>query len=218
MLAYAAARPVVAGRKSSPNTMLAIIGAHVAIVALVMSAKMELPPKFIDKPIIVDLIHPKRPPPPNPVQRRASHQQSQETTYVPPEVPIWTPSGSSADPFPTFPDTGATGTLPTPSLTPLPMPKPVATGPELVTPLSELRPPYPASKLAAEQEATLTLRLTIDEYGRVAAVDPVGRVDSVFFEAARRYLIAHWRYRPATDGGRAIVSSVVITLKFQLDG
>jgi len=40
----------------------------------------------------------------------------------------------------------------------------------------------------------------------------------VFLEAARRHLIAHWRYRPASEDGRAIASTAVITLRFQLDG
>jgi len=64
----------------------------------------------------------------------------------------------------------------------------------------------------------LRLRLTIDERGRVIAVEPVGRADKVFLEAARRHLLAHWRYRPASEGGRAVTSSTVITLRFQLDG
>lgn len=217
MLAYAASRPVVAGRRSSPNTMLAIIGAHVALVAIVMSAKMELPPRFIDKPTTIDFPHPKPPPPPNPVRSRAQ-QPSRNTDYTPPLVPTQPPIGQSFDPIPAIPDAGGTGAIPAPPLTPFPTPKPVTIGPQLLTPLSDLRPPYPASKLAAEEEATLKLRLTIDEHGRVVAVDPVGRVDAVFFEAARRYLIAHWRYQAATQDGRAVASSMVITLKFQLDG
>ena len=61
-------------------------------------------------------------------------------------------------------------------------------------------------------------RLTINDSGRVTAVDPIGAADSVFLEAARRYVMAHWRYQPATEDGRAIGSSVVISLHFQLDG
>jgi protein TonB len=72
--------------------------------------------------------------------------------------------------------------------------------------------------LLSEEEATLKLRLSVDERGRVVAVDPVGRADAVFLAAARRHLVAHWRYKPATADGRAVVSSTVITLRFQLDG
>ena len=72
MLAYAANRPIVADRKPAPNTMLVIIGVHVAAIAALMSAKMELPPRPFDPPTIIDFIHPKPPPPPSdPVRTRA---------------------------------------------------------------------------------------------------------------------------------------------------
>jgi len=99
-----------------------------------------------------------------------------------------------------------------------PTPMPAATRAQLLTPPSELRPPYPPSKLVTEEEALLKLRLSIDANGRVTAVEPVGPADRVFLDAARRYLMAHWRYRPATENGRAVATSTVMTLKFQLDG
>ena len=101
---------------------------------------------------------------------------------------------------------------------PKPLSTPIHHDPRLLTPASELKPPYPPSKILSEEEAVLTLRLTIDPNGRVIAVEPVGRADREFLEAARRHLMAHWRYSPATDDGRAIASSTVITLHFQLDG
>jgi len=127
-----------------------------------------------------------------------------------------------ADPFDTGPITppnpgqvliGSTGSIEFP-----PPHTVVKLGPQLATPASELKPPYPPSKLITEEEATLRLKVMIDERGRVIAVDPVGNADRTFLEAARRYLIAHWRYKPATEDGRAVGSSMVITLRFQLDG
>jgi protein TonB len=46
----------------------------------------------------------------------------------------------------------------------------------------------------------------------------VGSADRAFLEAARRHLLARWRYKPATEGGRTVGSSTVITLRFQLEG
>ena len=63
----------------------------------------------------------------------------------------------------------------------------------------------------------LRLKLSIDERGRVIAVEPVGRADRSFLEAARRHLIAKWRYKPATEDGKAIASSTVITLTFRIE-
>jgi len=105
-----------------------------------------------------------------------------------------------------------------PAVTPEPRPVIPSTSVQLLTPPSDLRPPYPESKLLNEEEAALRLRLTIDDQGRVVAVDPVGRADPVFLAAARRHLLTYWRYKPATREGQAIATSVVITLRFQLDG
>jgi protein TonB len=100
---------------------------------------------------------------------------------------------------------------------PLPKPLPVRTGPRFATPESQLRPPYPANKIESDEEAALRLRLSIDERGRVTAVEPVGSADPSFLAAARRHLIARWRYQPATEDGRPVPSTTVITLRFELD-
>jgi len=80
-----------------------------------------------------------------------------------------------------------------------------------------VKPPYPDDKRRLDEEAVLRLRLSIDERGRVVAVEPVGRADRSFLEAARRHIIAHWRYRPASEDGRAVASSTVITLRFEIE-
>jgi protein TonB len=119
---------------------------------------------------------------------------------------------------PDFGSGGGTGTSQLPPLPPLPpTPLGISRDATLLTSPADLRPPYPQSKLIAEEEATLKLRLTIDEQGRVVAVDPVGRADPVFLDSARRHLMAHWRYRPAMKDGQAIPTSIVISLRFQLD-
>ena len=85
------------------------------------------------------------------------------------------------------------------------------------TPDEALRPPYPNSKLRDEEEATLKLRLSIDARGRVTQVTPVGHADSTFLEAARRHIIRAWRYKPATEDGVAVSSTMVISLSFRLE-
>ena len=218
MLAYAANRPVAGKRPSSPPAMLLIVSAHVALIALVMSAKMELAqhPRATDTTIYF----PKPPAPPPPVgstvKKTAPTADSQPTRIkTPTELPpvadqvlggdASTGSGPVAlggDSFPQLP----------------PVANPIRHEPRLLTPASELKPPYPVSKIFNGEEAALQLRLTISETGRVTAVDSVGAADRVFLDAARRYLIAHWRYEPATEDGRAMPSTIVIRLRFQLDG
>src|SRR5947208_2953852 len=75
MLAYAANASRHTERRSSPNAMLAIIAAHVALLAMVMSARIALPQRILNKPIAVQWINPIEPPPPNPHIRTVPHPQ-----------------------------------------------------------------------------------------------------------------------------------------------
>lgn len=220
MLQYAASRRQIASRPSSPHAMLVIISIHVAVIAALMSAKMDVGTSFPKMPPLIQIRVPPVPPANSVQPPRPSHPHQQptvidETRDLVPALPSKPPveTGPATEPTPI--DLGGSSlvpSIPRPTVT-----TPIRHDPLLLTPESELRPPYPASKLASEEEATLRLRLTIDPQGRVVDVEPVGRVDSVFFQAARRYLIAHWRYQPATEDGRAVSSSTTITLKFQLD-
>jgi protein TonB len=223
MLGYAASAPRNAERRSSPNALLAIIAGHVALLAVVMSAKMDLPTRFHrGPPIIVDFVPRPVDPPPEPQATPLPIPRLLPAPVPTPFQPLPLPrvDGPTVTPGPL--DLGpaiggggaATGSTTSPPIKFVPLNE----GPRLLTPPSELRPPYPPSKLLSEEEATLKLRLSVDERGRVVAVDPVGRADAVFLAAARRHLVAHWRYKPATADGRAVVSSTVITLRFQLDG
>lgn len=217
MLAYAAHRRRIAERHAAPHAMMVIVVAHIAVIAAVMSARMDLPERILGKPIVVTPLPLPDPPPPNP-QTPAKPAPS-DFDRVPPLVPLPL-RGDPVDARP-IPLPSPVGEVivpnPQPVPVPLPQPNPVRTGPRFATPPSAVRPPYPPSKIASEEEAVLKLKLSIDPRGRVVAVEPVGRADPAFLAAARRHLIAHWRYRPATDDGRAIASSTVITLRFELE-
>jgi protein TonB len=221
MLAYAANRPVVGKRQSSPNAMLIVISAHVALVAAVMSVKMDFPQRIKEPPTIIDLLP--DPIPPQPIKLPTSPQPRHVTRVIDnprTNVPLPPITGPIVDPgLPGLDPRRVTGAG-TNIITAIqrPVVTPMYHDARLLTPPAELKPPYPPSKLLSEEEAVLTLRLVIDERGRVVSVDPVGRADSAFLEAARRYMIARWRYQPATDDGRAISSSLTVTLRFELNG
>jgi protein TonB len=222
MLAYAANRPLAGKRQSSPQAMLLIISAHVALLAAVMSAKMESSTKLPPPPPLIRIPLQQPPPPerahiPPPDPR---HIVVPRVTDPPPLIktpPIDRPPtvDQGADPGIVI---GGGGASSIPSIPARSTTAPIHHDPRLLTPLSELKPPYPASKLASEEEATLKLRLTIDEHGRVIAVEPIGYADREFLDAARRYIIAHWRYDPATNDGNATSSTTTISLRFQLVG
>ncbi|WP_309661449.1 energy transducer TonB [Sphingomonas sp.] len=215
MLAYAAHGRRVAERHSAPHVMMLIVTAHIAVIAAVMSARMELPPRFF--PPLIKIRNIKVPPPPPPIlaegriKTKATTTIDHARTIVPPPQP----TGDKIIVDTSRPPIGGGETIGTqdPTLTLVP----VRVGPRFATPPSEVRPPYPPSKLDREEEAVLRLKLTIDANGRVVAVDAVGKADPAFLAAARRHLMAHWRYRPATEDGRAMVSATVITLRFELN-
>jgi protein TonB len=198
-----------------------VISVHVGLLAVVMSAKMDLPAGIKPPPIPIFWVpKPTDPPPATTQTPRRTQQANNQIDH--PRTDVTTPPITDDQGEPnTAQDTGvALGGGATATVRDFrpPVLTPIHHGPRLLTPASELKPPYPASKLLSEEEAILTLRLTIDDSGRVVAVDPVGRADRVFLDAARRHLIAHWRYQPATEDGRSIASSLTITLRFQLDG
>jgi protein TonB len=223
MLAYAANRPTAGNRQSSPNALLFIISVHVAVAAVVMSMKLDLPKVIRDGGTDIIFIPKPVDPPPNPQPRpRDTHASPLPTPPIalplPPKPTDWTPDPGSTDAGSTIVGGGSGGAgMGTDVLEPIKLP-PIRHDPRLLTSPAELKPPYPASKLAAEEEATLNLRLTIDKSGRVISVEPLGRADPVFVAAARRHLLAHWRYAPATADGLSVAFTLNITLRFQLDG
>ena len=186
-----------------------------------MTAKMAVPIIPPDPPLVLQPIEIPPDPPPNvdpPKERQPSPPLADP--YVPPaEVPIQGPDRTEIDTSPIpLPDPGPiAGTTPLPNPVPIPTLAVVRTGPRFATPEWALRPPYPADKQRLEEEAVLKLRLIIDERGRVVSVEPVGSFDRSFLEAARKHLLAKWRYKPATEDGRPVPSSTVITLRFELE-
>ena len=218
MLAYAANRRRIAAPRSAPHAMLVIIVAHVALIALVMSAKMDLPIRVFGPPTVVTPIP--LPPPPPEVPPQGEPAPTENIRPVPTPLPLPLPDDpilTDPSPIPVPGGNVGTGMNPGPSTDPLPAPDPVRVGPRFATPARLVRPPYPPSKISSEEEAVLKLRLKIDATGRVVSVEPVGHADRAFLDAARRHIVAKWRYKPASEDGQPIASLTVITLKFELD-
>ncbi|HMI40618.1 MAG TPA: TonB family protein [Sphingomicrobium sp.] len=215
MLGYAAeTRP--ARRKASPTTLALIVAGHAALILAVISSKMNAPVRPYDPPIIVDPIPIPQDPTPNPpvpAGPSANPRAPTPTSLDPPIeiVPIPLPGPIELGPMPPIPGGNGIGEITDP---PVPL---LRVGPRLAISENLIRPPYPEAKRRLEQEAVLRLRLGIDDHGRVRSVDPVGAADPMFLASARSHLIRNWRYAPATEGGRPVASSIVITLRFELD-
>ena len=222
MPVYATTTPAFAERRLRPRTLILIVGGHAALLALAMSARMDLPIKIFDPPIIVEPIPLPPEPQLDPKPRRDRQPPDTRLDQLKPRIPLPPMPGPEIDPPVPIPTPLP---FPGPSIDPdpqplpqLPIAKPVRTGPRFATPDHLLKPPYPRDALDRDEEASLRLRLSIDARGRVTAVDPVGSADPAFLAAARKHLIARWRYKPATEDGRPVASSTVITLRFELEG
>lgn len=219
MLAYASARPRIGERQPSPNLMLLIISAHIALVAAVMAAKTDLPGRIADPPTIVEPIKPPKAPPRQPEKRSRTPRPraSTSTPLVPTPAERKVAEPDTAVSLPTAGELGKASELLQPPLPINSTPIAASTPAQPLTAASDLKPPYPQSKLLAGEEAVLTLRLIVDENGRVIEVDPIGRADPIFLASARRHLMSRWRYKPAMEGGHAVQSTLVVTLRFELD-
>lgn len=219
MLAYAAHRRP--RRRLSPATLSLIIGGHALALALLVTARMEVtgPPDIV-RTWVRNIPLPADPPPPPPEPQPLAPSPAPAPSHVtqtPPVIDL--PSAGPAI------DLGPPTLDIVPDISPIidkplggdPPKAPVRVAARFSTPSDLVRPPYPENKRRLEEEATLRLRLTIDERGRVTAVEPVGAVDSDFLASARQHLLRHWRYKPATEDGRAVSSTLVVTLRFVLD-
>ena len=221
MLAYAAHRRQ--RRRLSPATLSLIIGGHAVALALLITARMEVtgPPEIVKTWIRnIPLPQDPPPPPPEPLAQTPSPAPQSHMTQTPAVIDLPRP-GPAVDlgpPTPMVPDIGPAIDRPLQPPVDIDSPKaPVKIAARLSTPSDLLRPPYPETKRRLEEEATLHLRLSVDERGRVTAVEPVGTADPEFLSSARKHLIRNWRYRPATEDGRAVPSTLTITLRFRLE-
>ena len=213
MLAYA---PRAQRRRLNSPALVLIVAAHAAALVAVMSARMNVPEKQREPPLIIDSIEvPPEPAPPQP--RDDPNPAPNPPLSMPtPLVPLPPLPGPVVEPLPQPQPGPAVGIGTGPA--PIPVPAPIVRkGPRFATAPDAVRPPYPDAMRAAEKEALLRLKLSIDERGRVVAVEPVGRAEPAFLAAARRHILRAWRYAPAMEGDRAIASTTVVTLEFRLD-
>lgn len=221
MLAYLANdRP--AARRTSPRTLALVVGSHAALLALVLTARGELPgmPSFTETDVIfVDPVEPPLPPPPALAPPSASPSSMIDTPPL--IVPVPQPMPQPLDHgLPTTYVAPFAGDAMVPLPTPFVVPQPAAVirkAARFATPADDVRPPYPETMRRLGEEASLRLALEVDSRGRVISVEPVGKVDPLFLDAARRHILRRWRYQPATEDGVGIASRITVTLKFELE-
>lgn len=211
-------------QRISPKALATVVGVHAVGLAILLTVKPELVLPADYGPIIVENV-PIDPPPPV-----APPPPSPKTSAPAPDTVLTNPQ-----PIQPVPPIGSVNSGPTtivaPPVTPYvgvgtivaPDPGPPlveirSTEASLLTSPDRARPPYPPSKVRMGDEAVLPLKLTIGADGRVKKVEPVGKVDRVFFNAAEKHILKVWRYAPAMKGDERVESVKTIRLRFELEG
>ena len=78
-------------------------------------------------------------------------------------------------------------------------------------------PPYPFVAIRLAEEGVVRLRLSITQQGTVSEATLLrsSGYDNLD-QAARDWILAHWRYRPATRGDAAVASTTDVQVNFNL--
>lgn len=82
----------------------------------------------------------------------------------------------------------------------------------------DFQPTYPSVELRTGNEGRVSVRVRIGTDGRVKSVQKVSATSDAFFAATERQALAHWRFRPATRGGKPEESWKVLNVRFEMTG
>ena len=82
--------------------------------------------------------------------------------------------------------------------------------------MAALQPRYPAAMIRREVEGSVTVRVRVNEQGRVTQVQKVSAVHDDLFEATRRHALRRWRFLPATRNGSPIASWKEVAIEFRI--
>jgi periplasmic protein TonB len=225
-LAAAPAPAVATGRYDPgaghrPVAAIIAVGAPAALLVAVALSPFDMPP--ILEPggtIVVQL--PWTPPPPPPPKPTADPQTPPRNPTTAPDAPLPPISRNPVDPVANqdpipIPDPGL-GKVETPTII-----KSIPVTPPLIEAKLDPRfagsfqPEYPPFEQRNEIEGTARVRVLVGTDGRVKAVEDVGASSAGFFTETKRRALAKWRFKPATRGGEAEESWVIMTVRFRLE-
>jgi len=193
-----------------------------ALLVLAMPMHASLGPQMLVLPPsnpIVDIVPRPLPPPPPPMPPRP--EMAQPATATPAPTP--------AAPVLVREDVGPLDVPAPPQPAP---PAPVleargdasagagagAASPAALRYIAAPAPPYPRPAVRAGLTGTVWLRVLVDETGRPVSVDvDQGSGHRILDDAARRQVLAHWRFQPALHDGQPTQAWGRVPIEFKLD-
>lgn len=205
------------GGRMSPVAIVATVAVHLAIGGLVWM----LPPGTIEKlkPDIIWITNIPAEKQPEVLQQDTKEQPLQRHTEAKQETIVDTKTLSDDDSRNTEQvlsngnGGGMDSTLDTKTVTHEPILVGAVPDPKRLT---DFQPSYPSAMIRAQMEGFATVRVHINEAGRVETVELIDTNDSAFWKATREQALKRWRFRPATRDGVAIPSDRVMTVRFRL--
>lgn len=210
-------------RRRSPASLGAVIGLHAAALGAVMvfGTTTFLPPDRSGIKIITIRPDPPIPPevrPPPPRQNNDPTPRQIDQVTVPPtnNPPVGPQTGPVTQERPYQPPQTPTGPVRYADATPV-VPVPVRLAAQVDPNYRDaLQPPYPRPMLDAQRNGSVRVRITIGTDGRVSAIERLSSTDDAFWRVTERQARGRWRFRPATEDGRPIVSTMVMTVTFRI--
>ncbi len=79
------------------------------------------------------------------------------------------------------------------------------------------QPAYPAEALRAQEQGEVRLRVSIDALGGVADVQIAQSSGSRALDRAAMDAVRTWKFRPATQAGQPVASTIDVPVDFRLD-
>ena len=189
----------------------ALLASGVMIAGLATMAS-EIVDHLPDGPFtLIDTSEPA--PPPKPIEQKPAKQVESKVT-VPPRGSDAGPVTTNTIDLVTLDKGPVTVDPPTkPDIVVDPVHTPVRTLP-VMTSREAAQPPYPRSLQAEGIEGVAVVRVLVAADGRVRAVELVRADDPLFYDATREQALRKWRFRPATEDGRAVESWRDMTVRF----
>ncbi|HEY0303259.1 MAG TPA: TonB family protein [Rhizomicrobium sp.] len=177
---------------------------HVAAVWGLMNGMVAKVIQIVRPPIVVTVETQK--PPPKQVLLPPAPPMQEPTLPVEPTVPI--------------PDIVIANTEPSPiAVTPPPVnpPTPVADSSASGISNTHTVPPYPVEARVQAHQGTVTLQMIVTLQGDVASAVVVASSGyAELDQAAIAWVVSHWKYKPAIQGGIAVPSQTRAAVKFDL--
>ena len=200
-MSYYTVRPTSARRSS---LLSIVIGAHVAIGVLFLTAK-TVAPQLFETPLIVDLIQTVEPP------------KRLESKPLPMVKPQSVTPRSTQTPVEATTSTVPAASAPVAVAVAAPPSEPVTQARFDADYLKNPAPAYPAAARRRGEEGRVVLRVQVSTQGTAEQVEIRTSSGSARLDEAAAATVSHWKFIPARRGDAPVQSWVLVPIIFKLE-